>query len=46
MWSTFANQFETPAMAIDAVVTFSATILATVFVFTVVLPPVASSLIG
>lgn len=46
MRSTFTNQFETPAMVVDAVVTISATILAAVFVFVVVLPPVASSLIG
>jgi hypothetical protein len=46
MWSTFTDQFETPAMVIDAVVAISATILSALFVFSVVLPPVASSLIG
>jgi hypothetical protein len=46
MWSIFTNQFETPAMVVDAVVTISATILASVFIIAVVLPPVASSLVG
>jgi hypothetical protein len=46
MRSTFTNQFETPAMVIDAVVAISATFLAAVFILAVVLPPVASSLIG
>jgi hypothetical protein len=33
-------------MVVDAVVTISATILASVFVIAVVLPPVVSSLVG
>ena len=46
MWSKFTNWFETPALAIDGLVTIGTTILATVFVLAAVLPPAASALMG
>lgn len=49
MRPTFTNQFGAPstaALVIDTVVAISTTVLATVFVFAAVLPPVASALIG
>ena len=49
MWSTFANWFgatRTADLFADTVVAASTTMLATVFVFSVLLQPVASALVS
>jgi hypothetical protein len=49
MWPTFANRFGASPSAdlfVDTVVAISTAVLATVFIFSVLLPPVASALVS
>ena len=49
MWSAFANRSgasRTADMLVDTVAAISTMMLATVFVFSVLLPPVASALVS
>jgi hypothetical protein len=49
MWSELSNRFRTPstaALAIDAMLAITTSVLASVFVFAAVLPPLGSVLVG